>query len=81
MAASHVHRVPDAGLTELGSGIDSLYLSGRAALPEAFLSDLEASKRQAMEAGEPIGFILDGEEPVPAVSENRRSMKQVPGGG
>lgn len=54
--------VPGPAVRELASGIDSLYLSGRATLPETFLTDLETSKRRAMEAGESVGFTLGGGE-------------------
>jgi len=46
----------------LGSGIDSLYLSGRGILPGEFLAKLEAAKRRALETGEPVGFLLGGGE-------------------
>jgi len=45
---------------ELASGIDSLYLSGRARLPESFLGRLERSKGRAAEVGEAIEFDLGG---------------------
>lgn len=54
--------VPGSAVWEVASGIDSMYLSGRATLPEAFLSHLEASKRRAMEAGEAVAFTLGGGE-------------------
>src|ERR1700727_131034 len=46
--------VADGGLVELASGVDALYLSGRAALPETFLDRLEEARIPA-EGGGSVG--------------------------
>ena len=45
--------LPDTGLRELASGIDALYLSGRAELPKRFLARLEDCRAWACEAKRP----------------------------
>ncbi len=49
-------------LVELASGIDSLYLSGRATLPQSFFDRLERARGRALEGGEAVGFVLGGVE-------------------
>jgi hypothetical protein len=44
----------DATMVELASGVDSLYLSGRAALPEEFLRKLEEARQEAEATNEPV---------------------------
>jgi hypothetical protein len=46
-------QLPDAGLRELASGVDALYLSGRAELPRRFLARLENCRAWAAEAKRP----------------------------
>jgi hypothetical protein len=48
-------------LRELASGIDALYLSGRAVLPEEFLAVLDAKRSEAVEAGQdrPVDAPID----------------------
>ena len=46
------------GLTELASGIDALYVSGRGLVPAALLADLEALRCRAEEASESVLFEL-----------------------
>lgn len=45
-------------LRELASGIDALYLSGRAVLPEEFLAELEAKRAEAVEANQERPFAI-----------------------
>lgn len=52
--------LPGVAVRELASGIDSLYLSGRATLPESFLDRLERAKGRALDVGEAIEFDLGG---------------------
>lgn len=49
-----------AELTELASGVDSLYLSGRCELPATLLAELEAAKLDALNQGGPVGFEFGG---------------------
>lgn len=51
-----------ARVAELTSGIDALYLSGRAALSEDFLSRLDALRQLADEQEGPVNLILGGLE-------------------
>ncbi|MEX0826538.1 MAG: hypothetical protein WD184_07310 [Acidimicrobiia bacterium] len=53
---------PLSVVRELASGIDSLYLSGRAVLPDSFLERLERARSRALEGREPVGFSLGGVE-------------------
>ena len=50
------------GLVELASGVDALYLSGKAVLPGALLEDLQAARSQAEEAERPIPWGFGGQE-------------------
>ena len=45
--------LPKTRLRELGSGVDALYLSGRAELPKRFLARLEDCRTWAAEAKRP----------------------------
>ena len=45
--------LPETGLRELASGVDALYLSGRAELPKRFLARLEDCRTWAGEAKRP----------------------------
>lgn len=47
-------------LTELASGVDALYLSGKANLPAAVLDRLDAARRLAEESEAPVPFDLGG---------------------
>ena len=47
-------------LTELASGVDALYLSGRAEPPEELLDRLATARESAQELDEPVEFLLDG---------------------
>ena len=47
-------------LTELASGIDALYLSGRADLSDALLADLNTARKSAEEHDGPLPFPLPG---------------------
>lgn len=71
VANSHL---PDAGLRELASGVDALYLSGRAELPKRFLARLEDCRTWAAEAKRPapcpIGDLIFGIAP-PRVGKYR----------
>ncbi|MCU1494758.1 MAG: hypothetical protein JWO62_2522 [Acidimicrobiaceae bacterium] len=49
-------------LTELASGIDALYMSGRGDVSEALLVDLKAARAAAEEANEAVPFDLGGVE-------------------
>ena len=49
-------------LRELASGVDALYLSGWATLPDDFMERLERAKGRALDAGEAVGFRLGGVE-------------------
>ena len=51
-----------SGLVELTSGVDALYLSGRAALPDDFLAMLDGFRRIADEQEEPVNLVLGGLE-------------------
>jgi len=55
-------RIAANPLRELASGIDALYLSGRTAVAEAFLDELEARKCDAQEINGPMTVIVGGEE-------------------
>jgi len=46
-------QLPEKSLRELASGIDALYLSGRAELPKRFLARLEDCRAWAVEAKRP----------------------------
>lgn len=46
---------------ELASGVDALYLSGRASVPESFLNQLEELRGAAVASGKPVALGLDGE--------------------
>jgi hypothetical protein len=50
------------GLVELASGVDALYLSGRAVLPEALLGDLQSVRSQAEESERPVSWDFGGQE-------------------
>ncbi len=56
--------LPETGLRELASGVDALYLSGRAELPKRFLARLEDCRAWACEAKRPapceVGELLFG---------------------
>ena len=56
--------LPETGLRELASGVDALYLSGRAELPKRFLARLEDCRAWAGEAKRPapceVGELLFG---------------------
>ncbi|MFH1330025.1 MAG: hypothetical protein ABIJ48_05150 [Actinomycetota bacterium] len=52
--------VPPLAVRELASGIDALYLSGRARLSESLLSRLELGKSRAQASGEPVPFEFGG---------------------
>ncbi|MEX1207445.1 MAG: hypothetical protein WEE36_02400 [Acidimicrobiia bacterium] len=54
--------VASSQVRELASGIDSMYLSGRAVLPEAFVDRLERARGRALDGREPVGFDLGGVE-------------------
>ena len=60
-------QLQEIGLRELASGIDALYLSGRAELPKRFLARLEDSRAWAAEAKRPapceIGELVFGIAP------------------
>ena len=58
----HPQLMPPRAVHELASGVDSLYLSGRAVLPDSFLVDLERIKRRAMDSGEAEPVNLGGVE-------------------
>lgn len=47
-------------LTELASGVDSLYISGRCDLPGSLITDLETAKLDALDQGSPVGFEFGG---------------------
>lgn len=49
-------------LVELASGIDALYLSGRAVLPADFLARIEDQRQLAEGTSIPIPFELGGED-------------------
>lgn len=49
-----------AGLRELASGIDALYMSGRGEVSARLLSDLASARRAAEEANESVPFDLGG---------------------
>jgi len=49
-------------LRELASGVDALYLSGRAVLSKLLLEDLEALRHRAEEESQPMPLRLAGEE-------------------
>ena len=51
-----------AGVVELTSGVDALYLSGRAALSDDFLARLDALRRIADEQEGPVNLVLGGLE-------------------
>lgn len=51
---------PSNTLTELASGVDALYLSGRCEPPDALLDGLAAARDSAQERDEPVEFTLDG---------------------
>ena len=48
-------------LTELKSGVDALYLSGRGYVPEEVLAELEAAKALAMLNNSPVPFVVGTE--------------------
>ncbi len=50
------------GMLELASGVDALYLSGRAALPQALREQLETTRALADEVRATIPFLLGGEQ-------------------
>ena len=54
--------VPGPALTELYSGVDALYCSGKAALPGAVLELLASYRAEAEEQECDVAFLLDGEE-------------------
>lgn len=64
---SPIHEQPVAkshlapALVELASGVDALYLSGRANLPEALLAALEDHRALAEAGSVPVAFDLGGE--------------------
>jgi hypothetical protein len=47
---------PPGSVTELASGVDALYLSGRADLPVRLIAALEVSRERADEAGDAVEF-------------------------
>src|SRR4051812_42683771 len=49
-------------LTELASGVDAFYLSGRAALPDRLLTDLATAKNTAQETGTAVAFSVGGDD-------------------
>jgi hypothetical protein len=53
---------PSQDVREVASGVDALYLSGRAVLSDALLADLEAVRAKAEESGQPAPFRVAGEE-------------------
>jgi hypothetical protein len=53
---------PVGGLWELASGVDALYLSGKAVLPDSLLGDLEVARSQAEEHEEPVPWSFGGQE-------------------
>lgn len=50
--------VPGSSVTELHSGVDALYVSGRGVVSPALLLDLAKARADAEEAGEPVAFAL-----------------------
>ena len=50
--------LPETGLRELASGVDALYLSGRAELPKRFLARLEDCRTWAVEAKRPAPYAI-----------------------
>ena len=55
-------QVAGSRLVELASGVDALYLSGWADLPESLLSRLEEGKKRAQSLGEAMAFSFGGIE-------------------
>ena len=53
---------PAESLRELASGVDALYLSGRAFIPESVLRDLDVAKSEAVASNNAVVFSLGGEE-------------------
>jgi hypothetical protein len=49
-------------LTELASGVDALYLSGRAALPGGLVDRLESGRKQSEELSSPLPFEFGGHQ-------------------
>lgn len=49
-------------LTELASGVDALYLSGRCNLPGELLGRLEVARSEAVRSNAAVPFVLDGVE-------------------
>jgi hypothetical protein len=49
-------------LTELASGVDAMYLSGRGDLPPSLVSELAEARRAAEEADGPVPFMFGGVE-------------------
>lgn len=62
-------RLDDGGLVELASGIDALYLSGRAELSRALLADLARWREAAADQEAPLAVVL-GHEPVLVSARN-----------
>jgi hypothetical protein len=54
--------LPPPSLVELASGVDALYLSGRASLPGELLGRLEVAREEAVRANEARSFLLGGVE-------------------
>lgn len=53
---------PHGEVTELASGIDALYLSGRGDLPLSLLTELAEGRQAAEEADGPVPFTFGGVE-------------------
>lgn len=60
LAASGIPEPQSCGLTEVASGIDALYMSGRGEVAPALLADLAAAKGRAEESDEAVPFDLGG---------------------
>lgn len=56
------HSPPSAAVVELASGVDALYLSGRAELSSALFEVLAERKVAAQEADAAVPLVLAGEE-------------------
>lgn len=58
--SSHSALVASPRVRELASGVDALYLSGYAELPEGLLTRLESAKKRARVSGGPVAFSFGG---------------------
>ena len=66
-ASSNSDTAPQLGpssatMVELASGVDALYLSGRASVSPAWIVRLEELRTMALELGRPAPLSIDGEE-------------------